>query len=76
MADRFMRTLTTRRFTRQFGKVRHEPLTITDRGRVVGTWTPAEKEIEPLDVMRRLKSYCSGPLPFTGAQLIKEGRKR
>lgn len=76
MADNDMRTLTTRRFTRQFGKVRHEALTITDRGQVVGTWTPADQQPEPLDVMKRLKGYCSSPLPFTGADLIKEGRKR
>lgn len=71
-----MKTLTSRRFTRQFPKVSHEPLTITSRGRVVGTWTPSEKAPPPLDMMKRLKSYCSAPLPFTGAELIREGRRR
>lgn len=71
-----MKTLTTRRFTREFPKVRHEPLTITDRGQVVGVWMPSDKKPASIDMMKRLKSYCSGPMPFTFAELIKEGRKR
>jgi hypothetical protein len=71
-----MKTLTIRRFTREFPKVLHEPLTVTRRGQMVGTWTPAQKKAPAIDLMKRLKSYCSGPLPFTGAELIREGRRR
>ncbi len=71
-----MRTLSTRRFTREFWKLRGEELAVTDRGRVVGTWTPASEKPQPIDYLKRVKSYCSAPLPFTGAELLRRGKKR
>jgi hypothetical protein len=71
-----MRALSTRKFTRDFSKVRSEPLTVTDRGEVVGVWTPAPKQLKPVDFLKRLKGYCKAPLPFTGADLLREGKKR
>jgi len=71
-----MRALSTRRFTRNFAKVNGEPLTVTQRGKVVGVWMTAPKHPEPLDYLKRLKTYCKAPLPFTGAKLLKEGKKR
>lgn len=71
-----MRSLSTRRFTRDFSKVRREALTVTDRGQIVGVWTPRPKAPQPVDYLKRVKSYCKSPLPFTGAQLLREGKKR
>jgi hypothetical protein len=71
-----MRALSTGRFTREFSKLRRERLMATDRGRVVGSWTPADRKPKPLDYLERVKGYCSGPLPFTGTELLKEGKKR
>jgi hypothetical protein len=71
-----MRALSTWQFTRDFAKVRREPLTVTDRGQVLGVWTPHSNRPKPLDYFQRLKSYCKAPLPFTGAQLLRGGKKR
>ena len=71
-----MRALTTRRFTRDFSKVRHEALTVTDRGRVLGTRTPANKTPKRVDFFKRVQEDCAAPLPFTFAELLKEGKKR
>jgi hypothetical protein len=71
-----VRALSTRQFTRDFPKIRSEPLMVTDRGRVLGTWTPAQGKPKPVDFLKRVKEYCTAPLSFTFAQLLKEGKKR
>ena len=71
-----MKTLTTREFAHQFGKRRHEPLVITHRGQIVGTWLPADQKLEAINFAERVKEYCTAPLPFTFAKLIKEARRR
>ena len=71
-----MQAVSTRRFLRDFSRVRRNELTITDRGQVLGTWTPAAGKPRTVDYAKRVREYCSAPLPFTGAQLLKEGKKR
>lgn len=71
-----MKTVSVREFTTRFATLSHETLQVQKRRRVVGTWTPAPKNPPPLDVMKRLQQTCERPLPFTGAELIREGRKR
>jgi hypothetical protein len=71
-----MKTLTTRLFTREFTKVRHEACAVTDSGKVIGTWTPVREDPEPVDFAARVRKDFSQPLPFTGAELLKAGKKR
>jgi hypothetical protein len=71
-----MKTLSTRHFTREFSKVRHEPWTVTESGKVIGTWTPVRDDPELVDFSERVKMDFSKPLPFTGTQLLKAGKKR
>jgi hypothetical protein len=71
-----MKTLPTRRFTRDFTKFRHEPCAVTDSGKVIGTWTPVKDRPEPVDFARRVRDDFEEPLPFTGAELLKAGKKR
>ena len=71
-----MKTVGTREFTRHFTALRHVACVVKDRGKAVGTWTPSPKAPPPVDIMARLKTYCSGPLPFTGAEILKKGKKR
>jgi hypothetical protein len=63
-------------FTKRFSTLSHERLRVRSRKRIVGTWTPAEKTPPPLDVMKRLKQTFKRPLPFTGAALLKAGKRR
>jgi hypothetical protein len=71
-----MRALTTRRFTRDFSKVRHEALTVTDRGKPIGTWQPAARKPKRVDFAQRARQDFKTKLPFTFAELLKEGKKR
>jgi hypothetical protein len=71
-----VKTLKTREFVLRFGKWRHEPLQVTHKGRVVGTWLPADKKLDEVNFAERVREYCSAPLPFTFAKLVKEGRRR
>lgn len=71
-----MKTVSVRDFTSQFATLSHQPLQVHKRRKLVGTWIPAPQAPPSLDVMKRLKQTCERPLPFTGAELIKEGRKR
>jgi hypothetical protein len=71
-----MKTVQAGEFTRRFRIHRREPAIVKDRRKVLGTWTPAPKAITPLDVMARLKKDFSRSLPFTGAELLKAGKKR
>ena len=67
-----MRPLSKPRLTRQFAQATGDTPKVTPRRRVLG----ALKHFKPLDYLQRLKTYCKGPLPFTGAKLLKEGKKR
>jgi hypothetical protein len=71
-----MKTLLTREFTRNFSTHRTQPCLVKDRGRVVGTWTPAMDHPEPIDFAARARKDFKKKLPFTFADLLKEGKKR
>jgi len=71
-----MKAVLVRDFLRQFAKRRNEPLQVQQRGRVLGTWTPSQAPPEPVDVLARAKRSCNKKLPFTGAELLKAGKKR
>jgi hypothetical protein len=71
-----MKTVLVRDFFRQFATRRNEALQVQQRGRVLGTWTPVQATPEPVDVLARAKRSCDKKLPFTGAELLKAGKKR
>ena len=70
-----MKTVQSGEFTRHFRVLRREAAIVKDRRQVLGTWTPAPKQVEPVDVMARLREDFAHPLPFTGAELLKAGKK-
>ena len=77
MSDMSAIVLPTRIFTKQFSSHRRHEVTVSDRGRIIGTWTPAGDDLPEIDFRARaLKSWGGKKLPFTGAQLLKEGKKR
>jgi hypothetical protein len=73
-------TLKTRKgnsaFIRQFGIHHREAMLVTSKGRVIGAWQPVDKKLEEVNFAQRVKEYCAKPLPFTFAQLLKEGKRR
>ena len=71
-----MKTVFVRDFTKRFATLSHQPLQVRKPGKVVGTWLPATRTPEPVDVLKRLKQTFERPLPFTGAELLKAGKKR
>jgi hypothetical protein len=71
-----VRTLTLHDFTREFTKYHHDACLVTSRGRVIGSWEPLPDSPKPIKVLERVKKYCKAPLPFTGAQVLKETKKR
>jgi len=71
-----MKTVSTYDFTNRFATFSHQKVQVRKRGKVVGTWLPAPKSPEPVDVMQRLKRNFTRPLPFTGAEVLKAGKKR
>jgi hypothetical protein len=71
-----MRALPIRSFTRDFPRVRGEALTVTSRGRVVGIWTPSPTKPKLVNFEERVRKDFKTMLPFTGAELLKEGKKR
>ena len=71
-----VKTLTTHTFTRDFGKHKKEPCLVTSKGRLIGAWQPILEKPGPVNFAERVKEYCSKPLPFTFANLVKEGRQR
>ena len=72
-----MKTLTTYEFVRHFPRHSKDTCHVKKRGKVVGTWTPSPTQIEPVDILARQKADgFAKPLPFTGAQLLKAGKKR
>ncbi len=71
-----MKTLIVNEFTRHFRRHKHEPALVKSRGQVIGQWVPVPRKPEPVDFAKRAKADCVEKLPFTGADLIREGRKR
>ena len=71
-----MKTINTRKFTREFPKLQREPCLVTDRGHVIGSWIPVAAKPAPMDFAKRVRQDFSRPLPFTGADLLKQGKKR
>ena len=71
-----MKTLVIYEFTRQFARHQHEPCLVKKRGTVIGQWVPVPKTPQPIDVMARLRKTFSRKLPFTGVELLKEGKNQ
>jgi len=74
-----MKTLTTYEFLRHFPRHSKAQVAVKKRGKVVGTWIPSDTALEPFNAaehMARLKRDFKKPLPFTGAELLKAGKKR
>lgn len=69
-----MKTIVIHEFIRQFA--RHMPALVKSRGQVIGQWTPVAKKPQPIDFAKRAKADCKEKLPFTFAELLKEGKKR
>ncbi|HXP63508.1 MAG TPA: hypothetical protein VN829_23595 [Dongiaceae bacterium] len=68
--------ISTRQFTREFRIVRTRPLQVTDRGEVLGTWTPAPSKPVPVDFEERARKDSAAAMPVSFAALLKEGKKR
>ncbi len=71
-----MKMISTRRFTRGFPKLRHESCLVSDRGKVIGSWSPIPNTPAPVNFLERVKEDFTHPLPFSGADLLKAGKKR
>ncbi len=73
-----MRTaqISTRRFTKEFRAVRVRPLEVTDRGEVLGTWTPAPSKPFPIDFEERARKDSAAAMPVSFADILKEVKKR
>jgi len=68
--------ISTRRFTKEFRTVRNRPLQVTDRGMVLGTWTPAPAKSGPVDFEERARQDSAAALPVSFAAILKDGKKR
>jgi hypothetical protein len=68
--------INTRRFTKEFRTVRTRPLQVTDRGVVLGTWTPAACKPIRVDFETRARNDSAAPMPISFAKILKEGKKR
>jgi hypothetical protein len=69
--------LTTRAFTKNFSSHKRHAVNVSDRGRVIGTWTPVQAEPLAVDFLARARRDSGGKkLPFTFAQILQEGKKR
>lgn len=73
-----MQTISTRQFLDNFPKLSHagETLVVTSHGKRIGTYIPDNAPPPEVDFMARLKTYCTGPSPITGAELLKGERHR
>lgn len=71
-----MKTVVVYEFTRHFTRHKHEPALIKSRGKVIGQWTPVSARPETIDFAKRAKADCKEKLPFTFAELLREGKKR
>jgi len=68
--------ISTRRFTKEFRTVRNRPLQVTDRGEILGTWTPAPAKAVAVDFEERARSDSAAVMPVSFAALLWEGKKR
>jgi hypothetical protein len=68
--------ISTRRFTKEFRTVRNRPLLVTDRGQVLGTWTPASSAPAAVDFEKRARQDSSKAMPFSFAEILRERKKR
>ncbi len=71
-----MKTIVVNEFTRHFKRHKHEPALVKSRGEVIGQWVPVPSKPKPIDFLARAKSTFKEKLPFTFAELLKEGKKR
>jgi hypothetical protein len=71
-----MKTIATREFLRRFKDHKKTPCLVKDRGEVLGSWTPSPSTPPPVDFAKRARQDCPEKLPFTFAELLKEGKKR
>ena len=76
MSDMATAQISTRRFTKEFRTVRNRPLQVTDRGEVLGTWTPAPAKSVPVDFEERARNDSAAAMPVSFAALLREGKKR
>jgi hypothetical protein len=76
MSDMTAAQISTRRFTKEFRTVRNRPLLVTDRGQVLGTWTPASSRSPVIDFEKRARQDSSNAMPVSFAQLLRERKKR
>jgi hypothetical protein len=68
--------ISTRRFTKEFRTVRTRPLQVTDRGVVLGTWTPVPAKSGPVDFEERARKDSAAAMPVSFAAILQEGKKR
>jgi hypothetical protein len=68
--------INTRRFMKEFRTVRTRPLQVTDRGVVLGTWTPAASKPVRVDFEARARNDSEAPMPVSFATILKEAKKR
>jgi hypothetical protein len=77
LSDMSTTILTTRVFTKQFASHKRHAVQVADRGRIIGTWTPAGTEPPFVDFeARALRDWGGKKLPVTAAQILKEGKRR
>jgi len=69
--------LPIREFTKKFTAHKNRTVQVSDRGRLIGTWTPARSQPAPVDFAARAAADCAGKkLPFTFSQMLQESKKR
>ena len=68
--------ISTRRFTKEFRTVRNRPLQVTDRGEILGTWTPAPAKSATVDFEQRARGDSAAAMPISFAALLRKGKKR
>jgi hypothetical protein len=65
--------LPIREFTKKFTAHKNQTVQVSDRGRLIGTWTPAHHLPAPVDFAARATSDSAGQkLPFTFSQMLQE----
>lgn len=68
--------ISTRRFTKEFRSVRDRALIVTDRGQVIGAWTPARRKRAAVDFEKRARHDSSKAMPITFAEVLRERKRR
>jgi len=76
MSDMATVQISTRRFTKEFRTVRNRPLVVTDRGEVLGTWTPASSKVAAVDFEKRAREDSSKAMPVSFVEILRERKKR